>query len=91
MGKVGNFKSVSTEADQSLTDLEKTTARTNIGAGTYSKPSTGIPKDDCSAEVQASLAKADSAVQDTQIITLTATLEDGSTKTYKLYGYEVTE
>ena len=91
LGKVGNFKSVSTEADQSLTDVEKTTARTNIGAGTYSKPSTGIPKADCSAEVQASLAKADSAAQTSQIITLTAALEDGSTKTYKLYGYEVTE
>lgn len=85
------FKPVTVQYDQSLTDIEKTRARTNIGAGTYSKPSTGIPKADCSAEVQASLDKADSAVQTSQIITLTATLEDGSTKTYKLYGYEVTE
>lgn len=91
LGKVGNFKSVSTETNQSLTDDEKTAARTNIGAGTYSKPSTGIPKADCSEEIQTSLVKANSAVQNSQIITLTATLEDGSTKTYKLYGYEVTE
>lgn len=31
---------------QSLTDAQKTQARTNIGAGTYSKPSGGIPASD---------------------------------------------
>ena len=34
LGNVGNFKAVSTEASQGLTDTEKTNARTNIGAGT---------------------------------------------------------
>ena len=34
LGNVGNFKAVSTVADQGLTDTEKSNARTNIGAGT---------------------------------------------------------
>jgi len=36
LDKVGNFKAVSTEANQGLTDIEKTNARINIGAGTSS-------------------------------------------------------
>lgn len=36
LGNVGNFKAVSTEASQGLTDTEKTNARANIGAGTSS-------------------------------------------------------
>lgn len=36
LGNVGNFKAVSTEASQGLTDTEKANARTNIGAGTSS-------------------------------------------------------
>lgn len=36
LGNVGNFKAVSTEASQDLTDTEKANARTNIGAGTSS-------------------------------------------------------
>lgn len=34
LGNVGNFKAVSTVADQGLTTTEKSNARTNIGAGT---------------------------------------------------------
>ena len=34
LGNVGNFKAVSTEANQGLTDTEKSNARSNIGAGT---------------------------------------------------------
>lgn len=34
LGNVGNFKAVSTVANQGLTTTEKTNARTNIGAGT---------------------------------------------------------
>lgn len=34
LGNVGNFKAVSTVANQGLTDTEKSNARTNIGAGT---------------------------------------------------------
>ncbi len=59
-------------------------------SGTYSKPAGGIPKTDLASVVQASLGKADSAVQPSQAVTMTATLEDGSTKTYTLYGYEAT-
>lgn len=36
LGNVGNFKAVSTVANQGLTDTEKSNARTNIGAGTSS-------------------------------------------------------
>lgn len=51
LGNVGNFKAVSTVASQGLTDTEKSNARANIGAGTYSKPSTGIPKTDLASGV----------------------------------------
>lgn len=36
LSNVGNFKAVSTEASQGLTDTEKSNARANIGAGTSS-------------------------------------------------------
>lgn len=36
LGNVGNFKAVSTEANQGLTETEKANARTNIGAGSSS-------------------------------------------------------
>ena len=36
LGNVGNFKAVSTEANQGLTSTEQENARTNIGAGTSS-------------------------------------------------------
>lgn len=52
---------------QTLTDAQKTQARTNIGAGigngTYSKPDGGIPKTDLASGVQSSLELADSSVQ----------------------------
>lgn len=46
----------------SLTDDKKEQARTNIGAGTYSKPSGGIPASDLASAVQESLNKADAAL-----------------------------
>lgn len=42
---------VRTEA-QSLTSVQKTQARQNIGAGTYSKPTTGIPESDLANAVK---------------------------------------
>ena len=48
---------------QSLTDSQKAQARTNVGAGTYSKPSGGIPKTDLAQAVKTSLGKADTALQ----------------------------
>lgn len=48
---------------QSLTTTQQTQARTNIGAGTYSKPSTGIPAADLASSVQTSLGLADTALQ----------------------------
>lgn len=47
---------------QSLTDAQKTQARTNIGAGTYSMPSGGIPKTDLAQAVSTSLNRADAAI-----------------------------
>ncbi len=40
-----------------------TLTASDVGAGTYSKPSGGIPKSDLAAAVQTSLGKADTAVQ----------------------------
>lgn len=54
---------VVTYTQQSLTDAQKEQARTNIGAGTYSKPSGGIPSSDMASAVQTSLGKADTALQ----------------------------
>lgn len=48
---------------QDLTPEQQAQARTNIGAGTYSKPNAGIPDGDLSQSVQASLEKAESAYQ----------------------------
>ncbi len=48
---------------QALTNEQKEQARVNIGAGTYSKPDTGIPSTDMDVDVQTSLGKADSAYQ----------------------------
>lgn len=55
-----------TYTPQTLTEKQKSQARTNIGAekaGTgYSKPASGIPKTDLAEDVQTSLAKADTAI-----------------------------
>jgi hypothetical protein len=48
---------------QTLTTAQKSQARTNIGAGTYTKSSSGIPKSDLASGVQTSLGKADTAYQ----------------------------
>ena len=76
----------------------------NTSKKLYSKPTGGIPKTDLASAVKTSLEKADTAYQkptdgipssdldyDTfPVVTLTATLEDGTTKTYTLLGYEAT-
>lgn len=55
-----------TYTPQTLTEEQKSQARTNIGAekaGTaYTKPASGIPKSDLADDVQTSLAKADTAI-----------------------------
>lgn len=62
----GGSKDAVTYTPQTLTDKQKSQARTNIGAekaGTgYSKPASGIPKTDLADDVQTSLAKADTAI-----------------------------
>ena len=49
-----------TYTPQTLTEEQRAQARTNIGA--YTKPASGIPKSDLAADVQTSLAKADTAI-----------------------------
>ena len=56
-------KLVRVDAAQSFNDTEKAQGRSNIGAGTYSKPGSGIPYSDMTSAVQTSLSKADSAYQ----------------------------
>ena len=56
---------VSFSASQSLTSTQQTTARTNIGAGTYSKPSGGIPASDL-ANTYASSATASGSASKTE-------------------------
>ena len=64
-GGVGSAAAV-TYTPQTLTEEQKSQARTNIGAekaGTaYTKPASGIPKSDLASDVQTSLAKADTAI-----------------------------
>lgn len=57
--------------EQSLTIEQKAQARTNIGAGTYSKASSGIPSTDLAQSVQTSLRKADTALQSSDMVALT--------------------
>lgn len=78
LGNVGNFKAVSTVVNQGLTDTEKSNARTNIGAGTYSKPSSGIAKTDLESSVQTSLNKADTAIQSHQDISGKANVSESA-------------
>ena len=63
---VGGTADAVTYTPQTLTEEQKSQARTNIGAekaGTaYTKPASGIPKSDLAADVQTSLAKADTAI-----------------------------
>ena len=63
----GGSKDAVTYTPQTLTEEQKSQARTNIGAekaGTgYTKPASGIPKSDLAEDVQTSLAKADTAIQ----------------------------
>lgn len=64
---------------QSLTDSQKTQARTNIGAGTYSKPSSGIPASDLESGVIPDVSgKQDTLVSGTNIKTINQTSLLGS-------------
>lgn len=59
-----------------LTDSQKEQTRSNIGAGTYSKPSGGIPASDLASAVQTSLGKADTALQSVPSTYRTAAAQD---------------
>ena len=62
-GEGGGVTNAVLYTPQSLTDSQKAQARTNVGAGTYSKPASGIPASDLASAVQTSLGKADTALQ----------------------------
>ena len=71
---VGGTADAVTYTPQTLTEEQKSQARTNIGAekaGTaYTKPASGIPKSDLADDVQTSLNKADAAISyDSQTLT----------------------
>ena len=57
---VGSTADAVTYTPQTLTEKQKSQARTNIGA--YTKPASGIPKSDLADDVQTSLAEADTAI-----------------------------
>jgi len=61
VSKITDTTAVHYTADSDKTAEEKAQARSNIGA--YARPSDGIPSTDMTTAVQASLSKADSAVQ----------------------------
>jgi hypothetical protein len=69
---------------QSRSDEQKAQARTNMGAGTYSKPSGGIPASDMTSEVQASLGKADTAVQPAALEAVTDLIPEAASSSNQL-------
>ena len=64
---------------QELTLEQQAQARQNIGAGTYTKPNTGIPATDFSQGVQTSLEKANTAVQPDALTPITDLIPEQAT------------
>ena len=67
-GSKGKANADAIAAHTGNTDIHVTTSDKTAWNAKYDKPGTGIPSTDMSAEVQASLAKADSAIQEHQDI-----------------------
>ena len=82
-GKVRQIQTGSPDAvlytPQDLTPEQQEQARENIGAGTYTKPDTGIPKSDLAAGVQTSLGKADTALQPAALTPITELIPEQAT------------
>ena len=101
LGNVGNFLAVSTEANQGLTDTQKVNARANIGAGTYTKDTNGIPSTDLESTVQTALSKAGSSIQGVKVYNASspitpdansvATIPAASTSAYGVVTYTIVE
>ena len=64
---------------QELTPEQQGQARQNIGAGTYTKPGTGIPSSDLAEPVQTSLGKADTALQPAALTPITELIPEQAT------------
>ncbi len=62
-GGTTNYNALSNKPQIGGVTLEGNKTLAQIGAGTYSKPSGGIPKSDLASAVQTSLGKADTALQ----------------------------
>lgn len=82
-GKVRQIQTGSPDAvlytPQDLTPEQQAQARQNIGAGTYTKPNTGIPETDFAQGVQTSLEKANTAVQPDALTPITDLIPEQAT------------
>lgn len=69
LGKVKNYIAQKLNLKQDvISDLSEIRSNAQSGASAYHKPNTGIPKTDLSTDVQTSLGKADTALQEHQDI-----------------------
>lgn len=66
-GGTTNYNALSNKPQIGGVTLEGNKTLAQIGAGTYSKPSGGIPQSDLASAVQTSLGKADTALQDADL------------------------
>lgn len=78
-GSKGKANADAIAAHTGNSDIHVTTSDKTAWNAKYDKPGTGIPSTDMSAEVQASLAKADSAIQEHQDISGKADKVDSAT------------
>ena len=75
------------DVDVSIPDIEDIRAGAAKGATAYQLPETGVPKTDLASDVQASLGKADTALQEHQDISGKADLVDGTVPSSQLPSY----
>lgn len=75
-GGTSNYNNLSNKPSINNVELSGNKTLAQIGAGTYSKPSGGIPKTDLASAVQTSLSKADSALQAVPSTYRTASAQD---------------
>lgn len=81
----GNLTDSTTLGQAIITASSAASARASIGAGTYSKPSGGIPSSDMNAAVQTTLGLANSALQTVPAGYVQGSLGDGTSITLTLW------
>lgn len=72
-----NITDATTTGRSLLTAIDNAAVRTAIGAGNYTRPSNGIPLTDLASAVQASLGRADSALQSVSSTSITDSTQTG--------------